>query len=111
MKAPGARRAARAVYLLLLAWQPIWLALLPPPVGKASWPLAIMATVPLLLPLNGILRLKTRALVWAGYLALFYFVFGVTEWWSAPPQRGAAATETLLAATFLAVLLFATRRR
>ncbi len=104
-------KVARALYLALLAWQPIWLAFLPPPAGKASWPIALVATLPLLLPLPGVLSRRPRAMVWGGYLALVYFMFGVMEWWSAPGQRLAAGVEVLLSAAFLITLAIATRKQ
>ncbi|KAA9129595.1 DUF2069 domain-containing protein [Marinihelvus fidelis] len=107
----AALQAARVLYVMLLAWQPLWLAVIPAPAGKQAWPLALLATVPLLLPLPGVLARRPRALVWAGYLALLYFMFGVMEWWSAANQQWTAGVETLLASTFLVALAVATRKQ
>lgn len=115
--APDGRRRGRALkrgrllYLALTAWQPVWLGLLPAPAGKASWAIAIAATLPLLVPLYGIVRCQPRAMVWGGYLALLYFMFGVMEWWSAPGQAWTAGLTILLSVAFLAALAVGTRKQ
>ena len=72
---------------------------------------AAAAALPLLLPLPGIVMLRPRALVWGGYLALLYFMFGVMEWWSAPGQWLMAAAETVLSTAYLLALARATRKQ
>jgi hypothetical protein len=82
-----AGRAARWIYLALIALQPVWHGLLPPPAGNGNWALAVLATVPLLLPLRGVWSGTLRAMAWAGYLSMLYLVVGVMEAWANPPQR------------------------
>ena len=103
--------AARWLYLALLAWQWIWFALLPAPWGKALPWLALLATLPLLLPLAGVWREQSRSLIWAGYLVLFYLTVGLVELWAAADQRLAAMVQVLLATAFLFGLALATRKR
>lgn len=96
-----------ASYLALLALQPIWHVLLPPPMGAGSWLLAALAAVPLLLPLKGVLAGSLRSMTWAGYLVMLYLVIGVMEAWSNPPQRIPALAQTFLVAVFVgSVLIF-----
>lgn len=83
-------------YGSLLLLQPVWHALLPTPHGAESWWLALVATVPLLLPLRGVFKGKLRSMTWAGYLLMFYLVIGVMEAWSNPPQRLPALLQTAL---------------
>lgn len=99
---PG--RLATAAYLALLGWQPTWLLLLPPPAGPRSLWLALAATAPLLVPLKGVLEGRLRAMTWGGFLAVVYFVLGVTEAWSNPPMRPAAAFEAVLALAYVITL-------
>lgn len=106
----GARLAAGA-WLALLAWQWVWLALLPAPSGKASWMLALAASVPLLLPLRGILSGRTSSLTWGAYLALFYAMFAITEIWTLPAQRPAASLQLAVCVTVLLGIFHATRKR
>ena len=59
-------------YLALIFLQPVWHALLPPPLGAGSGLVAVLATLPLLLPLKGLLRGSLRSMTWAGYLVMLW---------------------------------------
>jgi uncharacterized membrane protein len=78
--------------------------------GKQSWALALLATLPLLLPLRGILGGTVRSMTWGGYLLVFYFVIGVMEAWSNPAQRTPALLQTALAVLYVTALVLLTRR-
>jgi len=106
-----AGRAARWSYLALIALQPAWHALLPAPAGNASWALAAIATLPLLLPLRGVWRESLRGMVWAGYLSTLYLVIGVMEAWANPPQRPAALLQVALVTGLVASILRFSRER
>ena len=97
----ASRRTLSVAYLLLIALQPAWHALLPAPHGARSWLLAVVATVPLLLPLRGLLAGSLRSMTWAGYLVMLYFVIGVTEAWANPPQRVPALVQVLLVCVYV----------
>ena len=94
-------------YLGVLAWQPIWHGLLPPPLGARNLWLAVFACLPLLIPLRGLSRKRYRSMIWAGLLLMLYFTIGVMEIWSNPPQRIPALVQVLLAVFYL----FAFRKR
>lgn len=98
------QRLARGAYLALLGWQPLWLAVLPPPLGPRSLVLAAFATLPLLIPLAGVLAGRMRAMTWGGFLAVPYFVIGVTEAWSNPGMRLPALAETFFSAAYILTL-------
>ena len=66
-------------YVGTLAWQLVWLGLLPPPAGPAKIWLAAMACAPLLLPLYGITQQKHSSMIYGGIVLLVYFTIGVTE--------------------------------
>jgi len=94
-------------YLALLILQPLWHALLPKPLGAGLWWLAVLAALPLLLPLRGILRGSLRSMTWAGYLLMLYFSIGVMEAWSNPAQRSPALLQiALVLACFVAIFRF-----
>jgi uncharacterized membrane protein len=96
-----------ASYLGLIVLQPAWHALVPAPYGAGNWLLATVATLPLLLPLKGLLKGSLRSMTWAGYLAMLYLVIGVMEAWANPPQRVLASTQVFLVLVFLySVLAF-----
>lgn len=92
-------------YIALIALQTVWHWLLPPPGGAGSWILALVATLPLLLPLKGVLSGSLRSMTWAGYLVMLYLVLGVMEAWANPPQRIPALAQVLLVVLFVASVL------
>jgi len=85
---------------------------LPRPAGSGNWLLALVAAVPLLLPLKGLLKGSLRSMTWAGYLVMLYLVVGITEAWSNPAQRIPALVQTLLVVVFVvSVLAFSRPKR
>jgi uncharacterized membrane protein len=92
-------------YLALVLLQPVWHLILPPPYGARLVWLAVLATVPLLLPLKGVMQGSLRSMTWAGYLVMLYLLIGVTEAWSNPPQRGPALLQVLLVILYVISLL------
>jgi len=99
-------------YLALLFLQLVWHALLPTPLGAESWWLALVATVPLLLPLGGVLKGNIRSMTWGGYLLVLYLVVGIMEAWSNPPQRLPALLQTVLVTFCIySMLRFSSERR
>ena len=103
------RHLARSAYAGLLILQPVWHALLPPPAGTGSWPLAMVATLPLLLPLKGVWQGSLRSMTWAGYLVMLYLVVGVMEAWANPPQRAASLLQIALVTLFVGSTLVFSR--
>lgn len=47
--------------------------------GGISYVLAIAFTLPLLLPLHGLIREKLYTYRWTGFLTMLYFIIGVSE--------------------------------
>lgn len=75
-----------AVVLSLLAWIP----------AGYPWPMCIFATLPLLAPLNGLLRGRRHTYAWATLFAIPYLAFALTELLVNPAARWVAATSLLL---------------
>jgi len=90
-----------AAYLATLAWQLVWHGLLPRPFGSGNAWLALLACLPLLIPLNRLLRENYRSMIWAGLLLMLYFAIGVMEAWSNPPQRLPALVQVVLPLFYL----------
>ena len=90
-----------ATYLATLIWQVIWHGLLPPPLGTRNMWLALLACLPLFIPLAGLIRGKYRSMIWAGLLLMFYFTIGIMEAWSNPPQRLPALVQIVLPVFYL----------
>ncbi|TAL71933.1 MAG: DUF2069 domain-containing protein [Rhodanobacter sp.] len=107
---PIEQKLGLAAWAALTLLQPVWHGWLFPMASSAAtvWIVAI-ATVPLLLPLFA-LRRVTRALLWVGILALFYFCHGVAEAWSLPAERALAIVEIALTLVLIAALGAGVRR-
>jgi len=98
-----------AAYVCTLVWQVIWHALLPPPYGARNAWFAIIACLPLLIPLRGLIRMNYRSMIWAGLLLMLYFALGIMEAWSNPLQRLPALVQVFFPAFYL--LAFRERNR
>ena len=97
-------------YLAIVALQPLWHGVLPAPWGQHNWLLALTATLPLLLPLRGIIAGKVRSMTWGGYVLVFYFVIAVMEAWSSPAERIAAVLQIALTCLYVTCLVVLTQR-
>jgi len=102
-------RGAIWSYVAMLTLQPVWHGVLPALAGEPNWALALIATLPLLLPLRGILEENLRSMTWGSYLLVFYLMAGVMEAWSNPADRGAALFQTALALLYVICLLMLVR--
>ena len=86
-----------AVALSLLAWM----------MAGYPWPICVLAVVPLLAPLNGLLRGRRHTYAWATLFAIPYLVFALTELLVNPAARWVAAMSLLLVfAWFCTMILF-----
>ena len=86
-----------AVALSLLGWMAV----------GYPWPICILAVLPLLAPLNGLLRGRRHTYAWATLFAIPYLVFALTELLVNPAARWVAATSLLLVfAWFCTMILF-----
>lgn len=103
-------RLGVAAWIALIALEIAWYLWLAPPAGGRAW-LALAITVPpLLLPLLALPSGITRALLWLGVVALFYFSHGVVAAWVAPDVRVPALIEALLCVVVIAALGWNARR-
>lgn len=106
---PNEQKLGLVAWAALAALQVVWHGWLLPP---QSLPVALVlaiTVIPLLLPLAA-LRRVTRALLWVGILALFYFCHGVAEAWSAPDERALAMIEIVLTLLLIGTLGAGVRR-
>lgn len=106
MKLQSARLVTLGGYFGLLALMVIWHAWLHPP---RHFPTAlVLTTLPLLLPLRGLLHWRIRSHLWACLLMMLYLMHGVVETLTNPPQRLLAILEIVLSLTvFIAAALYA----
>jgi uncharacterized membrane protein len=75
-----------AVVLSLLAWI----------LAGYPWPICILAALPLLAPLGGLIRGRRHTYAWATLFAVPYLAFALTELLVNPGARWVAATSLLL---------------
>jgi uncharacterized membrane protein len=86
-----------AVALSLLAWMS----------AGYPWPMCALAVLPLLAPLNGLLRGRRYTYAWATLFAIPYLVFALTELLVNPAARWVAAMSLLLVfGWFCTMILF-----
>lgn len=86
-----------AVALSLLAWMMV----------GYPWPVCMLAVLPLLAPLSGLVRGRRRTYAWATLFAVPYLAFAITELLANPAARWVAALSLLLVfAWFCAMILF-----
>ena len=89
-------------YVFMLAWQLVWLGLLPPPTGPQNTWLAVIACLPLLLPLMGVLRANHRSMVYGGIVLMIYFAAGVMEMWTNPAHRWPGMVQVMVVILYVA---------
>jgi uncharacterized membrane protein len=86
-----------AIAASLLAWS----------LAGYSWPICILAVLPLLAPLHGLVRGRRYTYAWATLFAIPYLAFAVTELLANPAARWVAAITLLLVfAWFCTMILF-----
>ena len=86
-----------AVTLSLLAWI----------LAGYSWLMCLIAVLPLLAPLNGLVRGRRHTYAWATLFAIPYLAFALTELLANPQARWVAALTLLLVfAWFCTMILY-----
>ena len=86
-----------AVASSLLAWMMV----------GYPWPICTLAVLPLLAPLNGLLRGRRHTYAWATLFAIPYLAFALTELLVNPAARWVAAVSLLLVfGWFCTMILF-----
>jgi len=103
---PGQRiawRVAAAGWLALIALAVLWEWLLAPLRPGGSW--LLLKSVPLLLPLRGVLSGDVRVMQWALMLVLLYIAEGSVRAADAPPAGTLAMIEVALGLAFFAAAI------
>ena len=90
-------RIIRIAFFALVLLQPAWHGWLHPPKELSPGWVVLLALLPLLPPLAGLLMQRGSAPFWAGLLALPYLCHGIAEAWASPPQRLLGVAECVLA--------------
>jgi uncharacterized membrane protein len=99
--ATSARSATVLLWLAVVASLLAWM------LAGYPWLICVAATLPLLAPLNGLVRGRRHTYAWATLFAIPYLVFALTELLVNPAARWVAAISLLLVfAWFCAMILF-----
>jgi uncharacterized membrane protein len=99
--------ASTARSLTIWLWAALALSLLAWMSAGYPWPICLLAVLPLLAPLNGLLRGRRHTYAWATLFAIPYLVFALTELLVNPAARWVAASSLLLVfAWFCSMILF-----
>ena len=70
------------------------------------WPVCAIAVLPLLAPLNGLVRGRRYTYAWATLFAIPYLAFAVTELLANPRARWVAASSLLLVFAWFCAMIF-----
>jgi len=93
--------------LTVVLWIAVALSLLTWITAGYPWPLCVIAILPLLAPLRGLMRGQRRTYAWATLFAAPYLAFALTELLVNPAARWVAASSLLLVfAWFCTMILF-----
>lgn len=105
----NAIRLLSACWWLLAVLQLCWHALIPTPWGNSNWIIAAVAVLPLLALAPVALYRGPRGQFWGMFLVMLYFVVGITEFWSSPAQRAAAAVQIALCLGYFVAMVWISR--
>ena len=101
----SAESASRSLTIWL--WLALALSLLAWILVGYPWPICVIAVLPLLAPLNGLIRGKRYTYAWATLFAIPYLAFALTELLANPQARWVASLSLLLVfAWFCTMILF-----
>ncbi len=100
-----------AAYFALLSLMMLWQTVLAPPDLAPISIVLLILVGPLLLPLRGLLHGRPYTHAWTSFLVLLYFIHGVVEAYSNPPERLYAGLEIVFSVLlYISVLLYARYR-
>ena len=93
--------------LTIWFWTALVLSLLAWTMAGYPWLMCVLAALPLLAPLNGLLRGRRHTYAWATLFAIPYLAFALTELLANPAARWVAAMSLLLVfGWFCTMILF-----
>ena len=99
--------ARKARLLTLWLWAAVALSLLGWMAAGYSWPICLLAVLPLLAPLRGLIQGHRYTYAWATLFAVPYLAFAITELLVNPAARWVASVSLLLVfAWFCTMILY-----
>jgi uncharacterized membrane protein len=99
--------ARKAQLLTIWLWAAVALSLLAWMTAGYSWPICLLAVLPLLAPLRGLIQGRRYTYAWATLFAVPYLAFAITELLVNPAARWVASVSLLLVfAWFCTMILY-----
>jgi uncharacterized membrane protein len=92
--------------LTITLWAAVAVSLLAWILVGYPWPICAIAVLPLLAPLNGLVRGRRYTYAWATLFAIPYLVFAITELLANPRARWVAALSLLLVFAWFCTMIF-----
>jgi len=89
------KRITLAAYFSLILFMPLWLIFISPS-SLSPWTSLLLFTVPLLLPLPGLLKGNPYTFAWANFIIMLYFLHSLTTLWVSPTDLLWASIELVL---------------
>lgn len=99
-------RISISCYIGLLAAIGAWTFWLEPPAVDNLWVIWAVQTIPLLLPLYGLVKKAPRSFAWLCFIVLFYFSAAVVSLYQSPDSLYAALKTALTVTLFISAMLF-----
>ena len=84
-------------YFSLLIFMPLWLIFISPSSGLSPTLTLVMFTLPLLLPLRGLIAGNPYTYAWANFVVMIYFLHSTTTLWVSPEDVIWASLELIFA--------------
>ena len=104
------RKITLSAYFLLLIYMPLWLIVLNPS-AMSPWLSLAMFSVPLLLPLKGLIKGNPYTYAWTNFIMMLYFLHSLTTLWVSSSDLIWASIELILTSiVFLAATYYAKYR-
>lgn len=99
--------ARKAQLLTIWLWAAVAVSLLGWMAAGYSWPICLLAVLPLLAPLRGLIQGRRYTYAWATLFAVPYLAFAITELLVNPAARWVASVSLLLVfAWFCTMILY-----
>jgi uncharacterized membrane protein len=97
---------SRARWLTIWLWVAVAFSLLAWTTADYPWPICVLAVLPLLAPLRGLVRGRRYTYAWATLFAIPYLVFALTELLANPEARWVAGATLLLVFAWFCTMIF-----
>jgi len=93
---PTLKKITLISYFSLLIFMPLWLIVLNPSQGLSPGLIVVMFTLPLLIPMRGLLKGNPFTYAWTNFIIMIYFLHSLTTLWVSAEDLIWASIELIL---------------